>query len=310
VLWELLWAIGITLGVREWLAWPWGAAILAGALSPLGVHAAILALGFARALSPGLDGKRPPKLGAARLGRMFALEFVASVRAFQIEMPWTARRPLASAREAANAGIPVLLIHGYLCNRQVWRPMAAFLARRGHPIEAVDLEPVFTSIDDYANVVRDGVERLRSRTGTERIALVCHSMGGLAARVYLRRFGDDAIERVVTIGSPHQGTRNADRGHGLNAAQMRPDSDWLRALAASESARRTSRFTVILSRHDNVVMPQSIQTLAGARTIGFDGIGHVRLVSDASVMATVADVLKATDLPSMTPGGPILGCKP
>lgn len=313
VLWELLWAGGIALWLHESAGWPWGGAILAGLSTPLAVHAAIVAAGFAGALRHG--GPAVPRLGGLALGRMFVLEFLASARAFQCEMPWTARRALPGATGPVDPALPVLLIHGYLCNRQVWRPMARFLAGRGHPIEAVDLEPVFGSIDAYASVVREGVDRLRSRTGASKVALVCHSMGGLAARAYLRSFGDAAVECVVTIGSPHRGTRNACRGPGRNAEQMRPDSEWLRELAASERGSsddspgeavfrdrgdlptrparpwRDVRLTVILSRHDNVVVPQTPQTLDGARTIPFGGIGHVRLVSDPAVMTAVGEAL-------------------
>lgn len=314
VLWELLWAGGIALLLHDSAGWPWVGAVVAGLATPLTVHAGIVAAGFAGALRDGEPSV--PSLSLQALGRMFVLEFLASVRAFQWEMPWTARRALPGSTGPVTTARPVLLIHGYLCNRQVWRPMARFLADRGHPVEAVDLEPVFGTIDAYAIVVREGVDRLRSRTGASKVTLVCHSMGGLAARAYLRRFGDAAVDCVVTIGSPHRGTRNAFRGPGQNAEQMRPDSDWLRALAESEReasddppsaggdgvradpATRPARpfhdirFTVILSRHDNVVVPQSTQTLDGADTVQFDGIGHVRLVSDPAVMAAVEEALK------------------
>lgn len=324
VLWELLWAGGIALWLHESAGWPWAGAILAGLSTPLAVHAAMVATGFAAALRHG--GTSVPRLGPLALGRMFALECLASARAFQCEMPWTPRRALPDATAPGTNALPVLLIHGYLCNRQVWRPMARFLAGRGHPVGAVDLEPVFGSIDEYASVIREGVDRLRSRTGAPKVALVCHSMGGLAARAYLRRSGDAAVDCVVTIGSPHRGTRNACRGPGRNAEQMRPDGDWLRGLAESElgasddsreagvdapagdpSTRparplRELRLTVILSRHDNVVVPQSNQTLDGARTIMFDGIGHVRLLSDPAVMEAVEEALKeAPDGPALSP---------
>lgn len=41
---------------------------------------------------------------------------------------------------------------------------------------------------------------------TERITLLCHSMGGLVARQYMQRHGTDAIERCLYLGTPHQGS--------------------------------------------------------------------------------------------------------
>ena len=92
VLWELLWASGIALWLHDSARWPWGGAILAGLSTPLAVHGVIVAVGFAAALRHG--GASVQHLSLLALGRMFALEFLASVRAFQCEMPWTARRAL------------------------------------------------------------------------------------------------------------------------------------------------------------------------------------------------------------------------
>lgn len=291
LLWELAWAVGVAFTLRQAAELPWGWSLLAGAATPFAVHAAIVAVGFGRALRYANGAAADGRLGAWGAARAIALEFATSVRAFQFEMPLTPRRALPGEDLATSAPVPVLLVHGYLCNRQVWRPMASFLAARGHAIEAVDLEPVFGSIDDYGGAVRDGIARLRARTGARRVALVCHSMGGLAARAFIRDSGIEDVEHVVTIGSPHRGTRNACRGIGRNAAQMRPDSDWLARLAATETPALLERFTVILSRHDNVVVPQAVQTLPGARTVVFAGIGHVRLLSDAGVQAAVASAL-------------------
>ena len=291
LLWELAWVAGVAVGLHVAADLDWGWSLLAGAATPFAVHAAIVALGFAGALRHARAGPHGGRLGASGAARAIALEFLASARAFQFEMPLTPRRVLPGENLATSDPVPVLLVHGYLCNRQVWRPLARFLAARGHAIGAVDLEPVFGSIDDYGRIVREGIDRLRARTGAPRVALVCHSMGGLATRACVRDFGMEGVERVVTIGSPHQGTLNAHRGLGRNAAQMRPGSDWLAALEASEGAGLRERLTVILSRHDNVVVPQALQTLPGARTIVFDGIGHVRLLSDPRVQSAVARAL-------------------
>ena len=311
IVWELLWAFGIALALHAFADWPWGTASAAGAGTPLGVHACLVALGFARGWSSGSPTPDRHRLGILGAARLYLGELTSSLVAFQVRMPWMETRPLpgvaafepcadhvhsglhagapAGARPAA---VPVLLIHGYLCNRQIWRPMAVFLAARGHPIDAMDLEPPFGSIDAYAPSIAAAIDRLRERTGAARVALVCHSMGGLAARAYLRSFGDDAIAHVVTLGTPHRGTVAARSGIGINAAQMRIGSDWLDALASAETEATGALFTVVLSHHDNVVMPQAGQTLHGARTVEVGGIGHVRLSDEPRVLQAVAAALQ------------------
>ncbi|MFN9774075.1 MAG: esterase/lipase family protein, partial [Burkholderiales bacterium] len=235
-------------------------AVAIGVVAPLALHAGILTLDFALAWA--VRGERPtdaPRHGFWPSLRSWLVayvrEIIDSTRTFSFAQPLLAARPFATGTVAGER-LPVLLIHGYFCNRALWRPMAARLAAAGHAVEALDLEPPFASIDDYAPRIADAVEALRVSTGAARVALVGHSMGGLAARAYLRAFGDDAVACVVTLGTPHHGTVHASFGRGRNVRQMRRDSDWLRALAADEPRERLERFTIVLSWQDNIVAPQ------------------------------------------------------
>ena len=81
-----------------------------------------------------------------------------------------------------------MLIHGFFCNRGIWKPWLARLHAAGVPCVAVNLEPIFDSIDHYADIVEDAVQRIEHATGLAPV-LVGHSMGGLA----LRRWWADAF---------------------------------------------------------------------------------------------------------------------
>ena len=56
----------------------------------------------------------------------------------------------------------------------------------------------------YLNRVHAGVQSLREQTEGGPICLLAHSAGGWLARVYLLGFGTEGIDRLVTLGSPHQ----------------------------------------------------------------------------------------------------------
>ena len=58
-----------------------------------------------------------------------------------------------------------LLVHGFVCNRGLWNPWLERLHARGIPFVAVDLEPVFGSIDDYVRILENAVQRLERCTG-------------------------------------------------------------------------------------------------------------------------------------------------
>lgn len=234
-------------------------------------------------------------------------EFKAALRIFLMRQPWPHRHngvqlPLpptpASASASAGpraAGLPVLLVHGFICNHRVWDDVALSLRQAGHPVLAVDLEPLFTSIDDYAPVIERAVTQLLAQTGASQLALVGHSMGGLAIRAWLRSQGPtrcDQVARIITLGTPHQGTRIPEAALIPNARQMMWHSDWLQALAASESPALRARMHLALTQQDNVVFPQREQVLPGAHVTEFEGLGHLAMCLDRGVMSWVCHELQ------------------
>lgn len=194
----------------------------------------------------------------------------------------------------------VVLVHGFVCNRGFWNPWLPALRTRGHAFVAVNLEPVFGSIDGYLRQVDQAVQQVRRATGQPPL-LVCHSMGGLVVRAWLRaRAGaaplpadDLAISEVVTLGSPHHGTWFARFGHGTNGRQMRLNSRWLTELAQGEPPARFARFTCWYSNADNIVAPPSTAMLAGADNRLITGAGHVDLAHRPVVFQDVLARLAA-----------------
>ena len=181
----------------------------------------------------------------------------------------------------------VVLVHGLFCNRGIWTPWLRRLRAAGVPFIAVNLEPLFASIDRYAAAIDSAVATMADATG-QPVLLVGHSMGGLAIRAWLDAFGaDDRVHRVATIGTPHQGTWLARWAHTTNGRQMRLGSDWLRGLQAREPARRPQHITCFFSDCDNIVFPAEVATLAGADNRHLPGTGHVQMVFHAAVFDEV-----------------------
>ncbi len=181
----------------------------------------------------------------------------------------------------------VVFVHGFFCNRGLWTPWLARLQGSGHAFVAVNLEPIFGSIDDYAPQIDAAVRRVTEASGMPPL-LVCHSMGGLAARSWLKLMKAEArVHHVVTIGTPHRGTWLARFGHGMNGRQMRLFSSWNAALDHEMPAGRHALFTCWYSNCDNIVFPASTATLPGACNRLVRGTAHVE-------MAFVPEVMHAT----------------
>ena len=178
----------------------------------------------------------------------------------------------------------LLLLHGYQCNRAFWWWMAPRLVARGFNVGTLNLESVHTSIDNYVDAVAARIEVLCRESGEERVVLVGHSMGGLVARAYLRRYGHGRVAKLVTIGSPHHGSELARLGLGENARQMRPDSAWLKALQGTPV---TVPSVALYSPHDNYVMPQDSAKLQGAQLIALPGLGHLAMATSPAVLEAI-----------------------
>lgn len=266
------------------LAW-WPAhplVAIAGAVSILFIHAVVLAVEFVL-LGPASRGDPAPRPCLADLVGAWAREVVQDVRVFAWRQPFGWR--LCPDRLQGRPGAAGLVfVHGFVCNRGFWTPWLREAERRGHPFLAVNLEPVFGSIDAYAPTIDAAVRRMAAATGRPPL-LVCHSMGGLAARAWLRRAeADVAVSHVVTIASPHQGTWLARFGRTANGRQMRMDGAWLQSLR-SEEPLPSERFTCWYSNCDNVVFPPAAGTLPGADNRMLPAAAHVDLAFRAEVLA-------------------------
>ena len=188
----------------------------------------------------------------------------------------------------------VVFIHGFFCNRGFWTPWLKCLWDTRHAFVALDLEPMFGSIDKYVSQIDDAVRRVTLATGLPPL-LVCHSMGGLAARAWLRsRHAEGRVHHVVTIATPHHGTWLARFGHGENARQMRLLSDWRRRLDHGMPADRHCLFTCWYSNCDNIVFPASTATLAGADNRLMAGVAHVQMAFSHPVMQETLALLDSS----------------
>lgn len=212
---------------------------------------------------------------------------------------WTMPFACFTQRNTLNdEGLPVLLIHGYGANSGFWHRISSQLTRSGISHSATELEPLLANIDDYADIINAAIEELCATKNKEKVIVLAHSMGGLAARAYLRKFGSQHIARVITLGTPHYGSTLASFAMGINAMQMRwsANSDpqsWLAMLEQSETPALRKLIVSIYSRHDNIVSPQESAYLPGATNIAFDLVGHVALGFDAEVLSVVMRELTA-----------------
>ncbi|MGO9459968.1 MAG: esterase/lipase family protein [Rhodomicrobium sp.] len=248
------------------------------------LHAAIILLTFAIAWR-----KYPPAFPEQRTGfialcGVIAAECLAYFALFAVIQPFeTLFIAAAKPRRELGAKPPVLLVHGYVCNRALWWPLLAKLRSRGIAAEPVNLEPAYACIDSFAEQLNGYIDALLSETQSGKLVLVTHSMGGLVARAYLKRYGGERVSKVVTLACPHRGTRLAYLGFGRNARQMEPGSAWLCELG--KAAPSPVPIVTVWSAHDNFVAPQVSGRLEGASEIVLPRLGHLSFVFSRRVLS-------------------------
>ncbi|KNZ31415.1 MAG: permease [Methylibium sp. NZG] len=245
-----------------------------------------------------------PKPTPAQLLRAWWAEVLTAPRVFCWRQPFRSRAEPNFTPAGAEGRRGVVLVHGFVCNRGLWNPWMARLCAEQIPYVAVNLEPLFGSIDQYVAVIEKAVSHLEAATGTAP-TIVAHSMGGLATRAWLAACnGDHRVHHIYTIGTPHHGTWLARFGHTTNARQMRTGSDWLTHLARQEPPTRYAKFTCFYSHCDNIVFPARNATLPGARNLHVPGSAHVHLAFQQEVLDEVLLGLRRPSFSAVKPGVP------
>lgn len=238
---------------------------------------------------------RPPHGCSIGLGRgltMALREWAAYCLLFTVIMPfeWVF---MGKDRLSATASgrLPILLIHGYQCNRGFWLWIRRRLERAGWQVATLSLHPVLADIDDYVGQVSQRIEEVCSATVAPRLILIGHSMGGLVARAFLRHAGSVRVARLLTLGSPHHGSKLAMFGMGPNARQMVPGNRWLGVLNMPGAAPAPQTVS-IYSCQDNYVMPQDSPLIDKAVNLPVAGVGHLEMAFSAELADTLLNELE------------------
>lgn len=185
---------------------------------------------------------------------------------------------------------PVVLLHGFAMNRTNWIWLGRRLARRGiGPLYGTTYfspQSVRRSARHLARFVDDVCRRERCH----RVDIVAHSLGGVVARYYIERLdGADKVSRLVTIGSPHSGTKIAAFGLFIpSAVETRANSAFYADLGPL-SRRDGLEYTSVWSRADAVIEPPESSSIAPVgRDVVFDDLGHLSLLLSPRVLDAIA----------------------
>ncbi|GAV38627.1 esterase/lipase family protein [Streptomyces acidiscabies] len=194
---------------------------------------------------------------------------------------------------------PVVLLHGFIDNRSVFVLLRRALAEHGtRTLTSLNYSPLTCDIRTAAELLARHIEDVCERTGSRQVDVVGHSLGGLIARYYVQRLGGDTrVRTLVTLGTPHGGTRAVPlaNAHPI-VRQMRPGSPVMEELERPAPGCRT-RFVSFWSDMDQVMDPPETACVDHpdllAENIRVTGIGHLALPVHPAVAAGIREALDA-----------------
>lgn len=186
-------------------------------------------------------------------------------------------------RMGPGNGLPVIFIHGYFQNRAdfVWLARQFRKAGKG-PLYGFNY-PWFDSVDRNVPRLARFVERVCAETGSDRVILVAHSLGGLISLEYSHSPGGEGrVAQCITIGTPHAGVKWRGPILGKVAKELREGGEF--TVERRERAIITPTLS-IYSTHDNIVHPPSTSELAarGGEDVAIEGLGHLSLLYSPEV---------------------------
>ncbi|MCK6523945.1 alpha/beta fold hydrolase [Myxococcota bacterium] len=180
----------------------------------------------------------------------------------------TSPTPAGPTLDPPQSRTPVLLVHGYGVNAGCLLVLATTLRQRGFRwVWPVTLRG--RGLDAQAASLAVRIDRLRQVTGFEQVDLVCHSMGGVVAAIYLQR-----------------GSKLAVFGQRDEAEEMLYGHPRLMALGPLPVP-----VTSLYSFTDHMVIPSSSAVVDWAESVEVPWCGHMELLFSARVYRALVHLL-------------------
>jgi len=191
----------------------------------------------------------------------------------------------------ARSTLPVVLVHGIWNRAEIFTALKTYLEMNGHTVYALSMTP--NNGDAQLERLADQVAAfIDSVLPQQRFNLVGFSMGGLVSRYYVQHLGGLArVEKFVTISTPHLGTLLALGSSRPGVRQMRPDSNFIKALNRHKDCLKAVEFYSFWTPFDLLILPPWSSLLGIGRAQRLLIPSHNRMIRDQTGLAAIATAL-------------------
>jgi triacylglycerol lipase len=202
---------------------------------------------------------------------------------------------LLAPAASAVAHDPILFVHGWNGSESNWTTMISNFSTEGWTREELNNWRYNTSQSNVttAREVATKVEAILRATGASKVDIIAHSMGSLNTRYYLKNLGGAArVDDWVSLGGPNHGTSSANVCGEASCVEMRIESTFLRELNATDETPGTTSYGTWWSSCDEFINPDESVLLSGATNTAAGCVGHIALVSNATVFTGVKEFVR------------------
>ena len=241
----------------------------------------------------------PPCANSARCMPFLILRGVlSSILSMLLAMvlyPFGLLRPFWRPKSISQTQPLIILLHGLYHNSGGWLLFRHRLLAAGFQnIYALNYRSFFTSFEATLRKLERFLGDVRREAPDRPVILIGHSLGGLLARAYAERADSiDVPELVLTLGTPHQGSKMAAFGVGRLARSL-----LFRGCLFMEIEKGPPRLpcpgVALYSPVDNLVLP------AEALTVPYPGwlyhetapVSHVAMLFSKQVARKIVELIR------------------
>lgn len=169
--------------------------------------------------------------------------------------PFLHRRPAPAPDAESGALPPIILIHGLNNNAAVWLYLGHKLRGAGYNISTYTYSSLFVPLESIINRLDAHISEVERLSPGRKPVIIAHSLGGILTRAWLMRAGNRGrLAGLITIGTPHGGSKLAVLAPGALAKNLLPGSS---LIASLREAGELPGFpcTALASPMDEAVLP-------------------------------------------------------
>lgn len=166
-------------------------------------------------------------------------------------------RRVSDGSDRPSGRPPLILIHGIYNGAGAWLYLGWRFRKAGFPASTCSYRSFFTSPNRILQGLEKHVRAVEGAFPGVKPVFVCHSMGGLLVRHWLLLPGNkERAAGVLTLGTPHRGSKVAALGPGDLVKRIMPASEFVRTLQDAPDTASLPCVSLV-SPTDEAVLPSS-----------------------------------------------------